>query len=538
MKFNSKWIFAGAAMFLAGCGGQDVARTANLSGQVSAVSANSSVSHYAASRFLEQAAMGPSPSSVAQVKVQGVSAWLTSQMSMTPTKIVTPESMQNYDDQLDKPAAERMRDFYYLNLFSTLIGGEDQLRIKTMWALSNFLVISTRKVSEFGALEFFNLLQTHAFGQYGDLLKAVTRNPAMGSYLDNGQNTKWQLNENYGRELMQLFSVGLIQLNLDGTPKRDASGKILETYSQKDVIEMTRALTGWNFVPNPTNLINNRNWANYGKPMVGDVNRHDTDSKSFLGKTIPAGQTVEQDLDSLVNILVTHPNTAPFVSLRLIQGMTSSDPSPAYLQRVATVFRDTNGNLNKVITAILTDPEARAADVYGKSAANFGRIKEPLLIYTSGFRGLGCKVAVRQTDRPNQVIQSNNQTPFNAYSVFNFYPPNHRTQGTNILAPEQKMLNSMEFSNRMSFFNWAFQNEATLNDAGCDVASFKEAKATSDERLVDLMSERYFRGALSATVGKSLVDAHKSYWNRNQGLSLMGSMLDMAAVTPAFGVSK
>ena len=538
MKFKLTWIFAGAALFLAGCGGQDVAGTANLSGQVSAVSATSSLSHYTASRFLEQAAMGPSPSSVAQVKVQGISAWLASQMNMTPTKIVTPESMQNYDDQLDKPAAERMRDFYYLNLFSTLIGGEDQLRIKTMWALSNFLVISTRKVSEFGALEFFNMLQTHAFGQYGDLLKAVTRNPAMGSYLDNGQNTKWQLNENYGRELMQLFSVGLIQLNLDGTPKRDANGKILETYSQKDVIEMTRALTGWNFVPNPTNLINNRNWANYGKPMIGDANRHDTGSKSFLGKTIPAGQTVEKDLESLVDILVTHPNTAPFVSLRLIQGMTTSDPSPAYLQRVATVFRDTNGNLNKVITAILMDPEARVADVYGKSTANFGRIKEPLLIYTSGFRGLGCKVAVRQTNRPNQVIQSNNQTPFNAYSVFNFYPPNHRTQGTNVLAPEQKMLNSMEFNSRMGFFNWAFENEATLNDAGCDVASFKEAKASSDERLVDLMSERYFRGALSASIAKSLVDANKNYWNRNQGLALMGSMLDMAAVTPAFGVSK
>jgi uncharacterized protein (DUF1800 family) len=467
-----------------------------------------------------------------------MSSWISSQMAKAPTKIVTPESMVNYDDQLDKPAADRMRDFYYLNLFSTLIGAEDQLRIKTMWALSNFLVISTRKVSEFGALEFFNLLQTQAFGQYGDLLKGVTRNPAMGSYLDNGQNTKWQLNENYGRELMQLFSVGLIQLNLDGTPKRDASGKILETYSQKDVIEITRALTGWNFVPNPTNLINNRNWANYGKPMIGDANRHDTGSKSFLGKTIPAGQTVEKDLDSLVDILVSHPNTAPFVSLRLIQGMTTSDPSPAYLQRVATVFKDTNGNLNKVITAILMDPEARVADVYGKSTANFGRIKEPLLIYTSGFRGLGCKVAVRQTDRPNQVIQSNNQTPFNAYSVFNFYPPNHRTQGTNVLAPEQKMLNSMEFSNRMSFFNWTFQNEATLNDAGCDVASFKAAKATSDEKLVDLMSERYFRGALSASVAKSLVDAHKNYWNRNQGLALMGSMLDMAAVTPAFGVSK
>jgi hypothetical protein len=147
-------------------------------------------------------------------------------------------------------------------------------------------------------------------------------------------------------------------------------------------------------------------------------------------------------------------------------------------------------------------------------------------------------VAVRKTDRPNQVIQSNNQTPFNAYSVFNFYPPNHRTQGTNVLAPEQKVLNSMEFSNRMSFFNWAFENETTLNDAGCDVATFKAAKAVSDEKLVDLMSERYFRGALSASLGKSFIDAHKNYWNRNQGLSLMGSMLDMAAVTPAFGVSK
>jgi len=337
---------------------------------------------------------------------------------------------------------------------------------------------------------------------------------------------------------MQLFSVGLIQLNLDGTPKRDSYGRILETYTQKDVIEITRALTGWNYVPNPTNLKNNRNWANYGKPMMGDYNRHDSGSKIVLGTTIPGGQSVEQDLASVVEILVSHPNTAPFVSLRLIQGMTTSDPSPEYLKRVATIFRDTNGNLNKVVTAILMDPEARAGDVYGKSNANFGRIKEPLLIYTSGFRGLGCKVAVRQTNNPSQVIQSRNQTPFNAYSVFNFYPPNHRTQGTNVLAPEQKALNSIEFSDRMSFFSWIFQDEASLNDAGCDVASFKAAKATSDERLVDLMSERYFRGALPASVAKSLVDANKSYWNRNQGLSLMGSMLDMAAVTPAFGVSK
>jgi uncharacterized protein (DUF1800 family) len=538
MKSKLAMVCFAVAFLLYGCGGQDRALTANLSGQVGALSAPATSSHYAASRFLEQASMGPSPSMLAQVKAQGMDAWIASQMKMTPTKITTPESMVNYDDQRDKPAADRMRDFYNLNLFNFFIGGEDQLRIRTSWVLSNFLVVSTRKIAEYGGLEYLNMLQTNAFGQYGDLLKNLTLSPAMGFYLDNSQNTKWQPNENYGRELMQLFSVGLVQLNMDGTPKRDASGKVLETYTQKDVIEITRALTGWNFVPNPTDLISNRNFANYGKPMIENSGSHDTDSKTFLGKTIPAGQTAAKDLDSLVEILVTHPNTAPFVSLRLIQGMTTSDPSPAYLQRVATVFRDTKGNLAKVVTAILTDPEARAGDVYGKTSNNFGRIKEPVLVYTSGFRGLGCKVAIKRTNKPNEVYQSNNQQPLNAYSVFNFFPPNHRTQGTNVLAPEQKLLNSFEFSSRISFFMYALLNETSLNDAGCDVAAFKAAQAVSDEKLMDLMNERFFRGALSASISKSLIDANKNLWERDQGLKLVGSILDMAALTPAFGVSK
>ena len=168
MKFKLAMVFTSVAFLLYGCGGQDSASTANLSGQVSALSAPATSSHYAASRFLEQASMGPSPALVAQVKVQGMDAWIASQMKMAPTKIVTPESMVNYDDQRDKPAADRMRDFYRLNLFNVLIGGEDQLRIRTSWVLSNFLVVSTRKVAEYGGIEYLNMLQTNAFGQYGD----------------------------------------------------------------------------------------------------------------------------------------------------------------------------------------------------------------------------------------------------------------------------------------------------------------------------------------------------------------------------------
>jgi len=438
---------------------------------------------------------------------------------------------------IDKPAETRMWEFMRTNNVNLLIGAEDQLRVRTTWVLSNFLVVSYNKILPYGIVEYQNLLQKNAFGQYGDLLKAMTRNPSMGAYLDNYQNRKSQLNENYGRELMQLFSVGLVQLNLNGTPKRDASGKVIETYSQKDVIEITRALTGWHFAE-PNVKRKSANGSNYGKPMEAEwKDQHDTGAKTFLGKTIPAGQDAYKDLDSLVEILVTHPNTAPFVSLRLIQGMTTSDPSPEYLQRVATVFRDTKGNLSKVITAILTDPEARSGDVPGKSTANFGRIKDPLLIFASGFRGLGCKIAPKNPWNSTEVVVGNQQQ-FGAPSVFNFFPPNHRTQGTNVLAPEQKMLNSIEFANRMNYFSNRMSDENLLRDAGCDVDIFKTAQAVSDEKLVDLLNDRYFRGALPASVAKSLIDTNQNLWEKNKGLKLTGGMLDMAAVTPIFGVSK
>ena len=527
-----------AALVLIGCGGQDGSGTANLSGQVSSVSTQTPFNHFAASRFLEQASMGPSPASVAQVKVQGPEAWITSQMRLPPTMIVTPANIVEYDLNLDRAAGRRMQEHYEVSLNSLMIGAEDQLRVRTSWVLSNFLVVSTRKVQQFGALEYMNILQTHAFGQYGDLLKSVTRNAAMGFYLDNGQNRRWQLNENYGRELMQLFSVGLVQLNMNGSIKKDAAGKALETYTQKDVIEATRALTGWDYAePNVRRM--SSNGFNYAKPMTDEFrDAHDDGSKKVLGKTIPAGQTATKDLDSLVEILVTHPNTAPFVSLRMIQGLTTSDPSPAYLERVATVFRDTKGNMGKVVTAILIDPEARYGDVVGRSSKGFGRIKEPFLLTMNVIRGLGCKSAVRDANDSREIWKNRNQRPFEAYSVFNFYPPNHRTQGTNVLAPEQKLLNSSEFGSRMWNNNSGMDSETTLINAGCDVNAFKAATATSDEELVELISQRFFRGAMPAALSKSLIEVNKNLWQREQGLKLAASMLDMASLTPAFGVSK
>jgi len=468
---------------LGACGGAERAGPANLVGQVNLLASTSAATtHYAASRLLEQAAMGPSPSSVAQVRKLGIEGWIDAQQKLPPSVITTPSNLLEFDDQNNKIVNDRAWNTYNFNVQNLFLASEDQLRVRTSWVLSNFLVISTSKVKAYGGAEYLNLLQANAFGNYGDLLREISMSPAMGNYLDNSQNNKWNLNENYGRELMQLFSVGLVQLNIDGSTKRDANGKALETYTQTDVIEATKALTGWNFVtPNcGQTIMNCHNWANYGKPMVPNEGAHNTDAKKLLGKTIPAGQTAAKDLDSLIDILVTHPNAGPFVALRLIQGLTTSDPSPAYIARVATVFQNTKGDLKAVVKAILMDAEARAGDIPGKSPAGFGRIKEPHLVNTSVLRALEC----RQAGTPTRYLNVWTQNPLNAQTVFNFYPPNHRAPSSKLLAPEQKMLTAAEFNMRLGRISGAFWNpqDSGWIDAGCNLDALSKAVSTSTPR--------------------------------------------------------
>lgn len=535
-----------ATMVLFACGGSNpegpAADASNLNGQVSTGGTASTVTHYAASRFLEQATMGPSPDSVARVRALGVSAWINEQLAKPVSRIVTPSDLINFDQVSDRSRSERAWNHHNAAIFDLAVGADDQLRARVAWVLSNIVVSSTRKINAYGGSEYWNTLMNGAFGSYGDLLKAVSLSPAMGQYLDNNQNRRNSLNENYGRELMQLFSVGMVMLNPDGSVKRDAVGKPIETYSQKDVIEITRALTGWDFaiLALSDQVMNNHNFANYGKPMVvRNVGDHDTDAKVVLGKTIAAGGDAAKDLASVIDILMSHPNTAPFVSLRLIQGLTTSDPSPAYLKRVATVFEQTRGDLPAVVKAILLDGDARAGDVPGRGAANFGRIREPYLLHTSVLRGIGCRLAVRQRDYPDRVEYWADQRPLQAESVFNFYPPNHRAPVSNLLAPEQKTLVSRELSRRLGRYNWAWESEAVLTAAGCDAETFKKAIARSDDALLDLLSERYFRGAMPPTVRQGLKDGLAGQsWQRNSPTQLLGFMVQFAAMTPPMGAVK
>ena len=532
-----RWLALGLGLLgLAACQGPS-SDALTLTGQVGGVGgSHAKVSHYAASRFLDQASMGPSPESVAQVRGLGLQGWIDAQMKMAPSQIVTPASIYDYDSN-DRVGQNRATNFHDSKLHGLLVGGQDQLRLRTTWALSNFLVVSLRKIQPYGASEYFNVLQRNAFGNYADLLKGITLSPAMGFYLDNSQNTRHQLNENYGRELMQLFSVRLVNLNPDGTVRRGASGKPVETYSQRDVIEATRALTGWSWAEGDQKRAS-ANFANYGKTMVQFwQDQHDTGSKTVLGKTIPAGQSAEKDLDSLIQILVQHPNTAPFVSLRLIQGLTTSNPSSAYLGRVAKVFADTGGQLGKVITAILMDPEARQADDPSQGAKGFGRIQDPLQLHISVLRGLSCQGGVLERNQPENYWKPWSHNMFMAPSVFNFFPPNHRSPNSQLLAPEQKTLTASEFNRRMGNYHYNMGDENTLLAAGCQLNAFKDAAAQGDAALVALIGERYFRGQMPATIAKELTDGTRDFWDRNKPMALTGAMLEMALISSSFGAS-
>ncbi|MDX9768597.1 MAG: DUF1800 family protein, partial [Ectothiorhodospiraceae bacterium] len=279
----------------------------------------------------------------------------------------------------------------------------------------------------------YDTLTRHALGNYQDLMWAVTLSPAMGLYLSMLKNekadpeTNLRPDENYAREVMQLFSIGLVELNPDGSVKRDAQGEPIPTYSQSDVEELARIFTGWNF-----NGATNWKWPqkNY-LPMQPWYAYHDFDAKVIVGNTaIPAGLTPDDDMGWAIHTLFHHPNTAPFVAFRLIQRLVTSNPSPAYVQRVAAVFADNGagvrGDLYAVAKAILLDPEARFGHV--DQPQTFGKLKEPLLRQAALWRAFDARSvdgAFREWRPETEFGQAALRSP----SVFNFYQPDHKPAG-------------------------------------------------------------------------------------------------------------
>ena len=544
--------------FLPGCGkstdvdpaavAQEKGVVSASAGQVTASAAGGLLTPYAAARIADQVSFGPTSALTAELSKKGLEAWITDQYALPVSLITAPEFVINFDN-LEPVASAKAWNYLNGSYSDFLVSAPDQLRLRVSWALFNFIPVNG-KILSYGILEHVNLLQRHAFGNYRAFLKELSMHPSMGGFLDNVQNRPTSPecpncapNENYARELMQLFALGVVKLNPDGTTIRDAKGKPIETYDQEDVEAMAKALTGWRFAPSakqrPTT-----NYGNFGYPMEPDPWRatHDWNAKVILGVSFPAGRDVAKELDAVVDVLMNHPNIAPFVSLRLIQHLVTSDPSPQYIARVSQVFRNNGsgvaGDMKAVVRAVLLDPEARKGDSPDALAATqIGKIREPLLWYMASLRGLECKKALR--NREGGVVEPNQQNALNPGTVFGFYLPTDRAPGSNLLAPEQKLLNTSELSSR--FGGWTISqlddSSGINNDSGCQIDEFGRILDRSPKEFVDTLNVRYFRGAMPPLLRSSIMDlASQNTWGTARARALR--LMQYALSSPSFGVIK
>lgn len=395
-----------------------------------------------AARLLDQTTFGPTLSSIQHVQTVGINGYLTEQFN-TPTTLLPdipamPVAICTYNNINPCEQSE---------WWQTVVTGNDQLRQRVAFALSEIMVISTNQVSARSVTPYQNMLANDAFGNFYTLMKDVTLAPGMGLYLNmlnsykpgNGQIA----NENYARELMQLFTIGLNELNQDGTLQLDASQNPIPTFTEAQVQAFARAYTGWTFAAAdgsiPVKFPNGP--ANYDSPMAAVETAHDTTAKALLnGTVLPAGGTSSQDLTGALTNIFNHPNVGPFLSKQLIQHLVSSNPTPGYVGRVAAVFANNGagvrGDMKAVIKAILTDIEARAGDANGN--AEGGHLRESMLYVANVIRGLGYRntSAVGDYSSLSNYSGQLGERPYSSPSVFNFFPPDYVLPDTMVLAPE------------------------------------------------------------------------------------------------------
>ena len=365
---------------------------------------NPLVSDAAAARFLEQASWGPTTASVALVKEVGFNAYIDQQ-------VAAPAS--TWPDLATNDGLDVMQRRFFVNAMS----GQDQLRQRVAFALGEVMVISNHKIDQHGFPYYVRLLHKDAFGNYLTLLKDVTLSPAMGHYLDMVDNDKADPNngttpnENYAREIMQLFSVGLNRLNADGSLQTDASGNPIPTYTQDTIEGFASVFTGWTYPTAPGQKKQLHNPQYWTGPMEADDSDHDQNPKSLLdGTVLPAGQTAAKDLDDGLQTILNNQNVGPFICLRLIEQLVTSNPSPAYLTHCSTAFADNGsgqrGDLKAVVKAILLDSEARRGDDPTQLALSDGKLKEPILLINGLLRALNATTAVSYTHLTLPTIYS------------------------------------------------------------------------------------------------------------------------------------
>lgn len=422
-------------------------------------------------KFLQQAGLSSTTLEINEVIALGYEGWINVQLNKKHQESTWDWMVTNgYDNGTymfnNKPL--------FHCIWRQLFEAKDVLRKRMALALSEIFVINIERIGliyrPFAGGDYWDMLNNMAFGNYRDLLKTVTLTPLMGLYLNTRGNSKANPrynsspDENYARELMQLFSIGLYELNLDGTIKTDSNNKPLETYNQDDVLNLARVFTGWEFNnPEPDEKIPP---PYIRKPMIMLAKRHSELEANFLGGHIPANTDGETALEMALDIIFQHPNVAPFISKQLIQRFVTSNPSSAYIERVARVFNNNGngvkGDLGAVIKTILLDKEARLN--FNNTDNSRGKVKEPMLRLVQWGRTFKAKSYSGKFEIGSLANSDEHlgQTPFTAPSVFNFFrpgyvPPNTPFAEEGLVAPELQLVNIITAASYINYMSKVVQ---------------------------------------------------------------------------------
>jgi uncharacterized protein (DUF1800 family) len=484
-------------------------------------------------RLLRQATFGPTPAEATRVRSLGASRWLDEQFALPVTAYpdwpyvpaVRPDACVDDRTRPVRPDSYCARDNYTLfplqvEFFKAALTQPDQLRGRVAFALSQIFVVSGIDNSRNYAMRHYQQnLRDRAFGNFYDLLVSVTLSPVMGDYLDMVNNNKanpatgTNPNENYAREILQLFTIGLFELNPDGSLRLDSAGKPVPTYDLDEIEGFARAFTGWTYPTIPGASPRNNNPRNYLGNMIPVTATHEFGTKQLLaGVTAPANMTPQADLAFAHRNIFEHPNVGPFIGRQLIQKLVTSDPTPGYVARVAGVFANNGfgqrGDLRAVVRAVLLDPEARGAR---KIDPTYGKLAEPVLYMTGMARALGARsdgVAFRAA---SSLL---GQFVFYPPSVFNYFPPDYTVPGTSLLGPEfgiQTTSTAIARTNVASSFIFTAQvapDPAVFGSTGTalDLAPY-EAVAGDASALADRLDRNLMAGRMGAAMKAAIVGA-------------------------------
>lgn len=481
-----------------------------------------------ASRFLAQATYGPTMVDINRVAGTGAAAWIDEQFNTPPM-----DSHWQYAMVRRGPPGCTVCDANHINavmesFWLQAVRGPDQLRQRTVFALSQIFVISNVNSSIDGVVgahaSYLDMLSRNAFGNFRQLLEQVATHPAMGHYLSHFRNEREDPvtgripDENFAREVMQLFSIGLWQLNPDGSRQRDANGNFIPTYGQADVSGLARVFTGWSWGGSDRDIDRWHGWRgeSWQDPMQNYPGFHSRSEKRFLGVTIPENTSGEQSLRIALDTLFHHRNVGPFIGRQLIQRLVTSNPSPAYVGRVAAAFNNNGqgvrGDMRAVLRAVLLDPEARDPNV--ASGVNWGKLREPMVRFGHWMRAFDARSSqgTYRIWNLEDNVSSLGQNPLRAPSVFNWFRPDYAPPGQvlnqGLVAPEFQITHETTVTGYANFVAMTVERGHGWNDTAIVANYAPEALlASNPAALMDRLNLLLTAGRMTPDTRQIIIDA-------------------------------